>query len=958
MSVAGVGEPTSHFANAGAMFKTLGQATTRGAFKGVELTRKAVSAISQPIGHIGSMAGHLVPISVPNISLGGGHAARIARLFQTRRGRNGEMVMPEEISDDDDGGDLTEAQLQERVDHKYFDKRFDGLRAEILGLPASYAEEHADVQKELSTLEGAQKQRDEQLAVVNNVLKKRILNNYEVFVQGVCKIRDVNGDLVQASAECRESRARLSATRHNLVENGLAIPRLRRRRENLKRLLRVLEAAQAAKARSVDLRSLHASHRFRELVDLAHASQLADPEALNGVTSTAGFLSEWANFVKDPESLLRDADEAMERCIGKRFNLNAYMSAVDAFVCLSDRKQGVKRVAARLLWAGSSAVQRAISDLAGQAQGDVSTIAAGVPPEGVSMCVCQICAKVVDTVVLIKRIIDCHRDIVDRNDPSHSKEEIDFHRELGNAVVDVAVKVGDILQFNIAEAATHLRIKNDITIALHIFYLFSLAIEATSDLGVPAKAMAGARERLKSIVRDWVAGHVVMDRAVQLIGAMENETWDIDPAVSPDQLSIVTNLSPAAFRRDVKKVKTYIAERRPESENPFFDPALALPQDSKDIEVRHFKPTLPFKVFCPSAALIGNAAFVFVCRIVERYPPLATEVVNWLETLCGLYIYIAAANFISVSRMTPLEDQHDFSPRCRQQLAHLRTLCLAVPDLNQGKGSFPPPVYENIRDRFGSDAAHFAIVERLNAVQSGVVIVDVFRETIVSLAPLLSKTVLDATLDRVDGLRACAVELLHVGCHRLANAVFPLDWLAEDLAKTRWTAREGMQPGSYVQKLRTKLEALQRSAARQLRFPSRYMDDLFWKHIAYSVQGALVNGFAVAKKKSDAVVSQMSVDSQAVAETLRDALGNNAQTGGDRQVSTFLRAYFGSPTDRVKWVQDNHAAYRRDDILSWLADEREARSSMEGVLRDAGHDDHVYIEPFIAAEQKMAAPAA
>merc|ERR1712093_276389 len=160
----------------------------------------------------------------------------------------------------------------------------------------------------------------------------------------------------------------------------------------------------------------------------------------------------------------------------------------------------------------------------------------------------------------------------------------------------------------------------------------------------------------------------------------------------------------------------------------------------------------------------------------------------------------------------------------------------------------------------------------MGAVESAVVLADLAKETVHSLAPLLSKSVLEAQLDRAEEMRHCAVELLHVGTHRLANAAFPLDWLAEDLARTKWVARDGMKCGAYVSALSAKLEGLQSRVARRLHFPSRPMEDTFWQHVGYAVQCAMVGGFSG--------VSQMSVDAQAIQEVLREVLGRNSSVKG------------------------------------------------------------------------------
>jgi hypothetical protein len=486
--------------NATNFVRAVGVTTMRGATKGMELTQKAVSTIAT-VNPLSAINVDRITSSVPKVRLGD-HSARIARLFKAREGTRG-AAMPEEISSDDEAGNCTEQQLHERVNHKYFDPSFDGVRAEVQALPAEYAEEQAAVERELAGLEAAQRERDEQLRNANAVLKKRILENYEVFVDGVCRIREVNDELLEAASECKESRGRLVVARHKIVENGLTIPRNRRRRDKLRKLLRVLEAMHAARTRGNQLRALHTAHRFRELLDVAKDTQLTDPQALVDIQATDVYIGEWSKLVRDPEALLQEADEAVERCIGRRFDLAAYLCAVDAYVCLSSNAvDGPDRIGVRLQGVGSAIVTRVISDIAGQVRDDVQTVARCVPTEAVPSCVGQLCARILETVVLFRRIIDCHAEVVDRNDPSRTREEIEFHRELGGKITTVATQVGERVLRDLKVAAENFVYKKrDTDGTLHLFYLMSLVIESLSDLFVPKKLMADARAGLKAIAK-------------------------------------------------------------------------------------------------------------------------------------------------------------------------------------------------------------------------------------------------------------------------------------------------------------------------------------------------------------------------------------------------------------------------------------------------------------------------
>jgi hypothetical protein len=938
--------------------RAIGVTTMRGATKGMELTQKAVSTIAtaNPLSAINI---DRITSSVPKVRLGG-HSARIARLFKAREGTRG-AVMPEEISSDDEAGNCTEQQLHERVNHKYFDPSFDGVRAEVQALPAEYAEEQAAVERELAGLEAAQRERDEQLRNVNAVLKKRILENYEVFVDGVCRIREVNDELLEAASECKESRGRLAVARHKIVENGLTIPRNRRRRDNLRKLLRVLEAMHAAKTRGNQLRALHTAHRFRELLDVAKDTQLADPQALVDIQATDVYIAEWSKLVRDPEALLKEADEAVERCIGRRFDLAAYLSAVDAYVCLSSNAVGANRIGVRLLGVGSTIVTRVISDIAGQVRGDVQTVARCVPTEAVPSCVGQLCARILETVVLIRRIIDCHAEVVDRNDPSRTREEIEFHRELGGKITVVATQVGELVLSDLKEAAENFVYKKrDTDGTLHLFYLMSLVIESLSDLFVPKKLMADAREGLKVIAKGWVLRDVLKDRCTTLVGAMENDEWQVNPDVSPKQFKIVENLLPDNFKRDVKRVKGFVAARGSEEDNPFLDPALRVVGDeSAGLRITEFEPTAPHTLIVAPAALVGNTAFVLACRVVARYPPLATEMGEWLSQICSMYFYIAAGNFVSTSLSIPLEQQQDFTPACREELHRMREACLnLMPEL---KVKFPPRVHHNV-EGFGDKEQNYAITQRMAAVESAITLFDFAMATMRSLNRLLSEKALEAMIGHASTARACALEVFHVGFHRLVNAVFakPLTELTDNMKAARWPKeQQTLDPSPYTTKLRPRLDELYDSVARggTLRFHSRYLEDAFYRHVSYAVQCAMVQGFAaVAAKKgktlAPATVMQMKVDSNELNEVLKQCFGANVLTEGYTLVKNFVTIALSDHAGRVEWLRRSHAMYRSEELVGWLAPEDRARAIVEELTR-LGHDDHVHVGHFLAADGEL-----
>lgn len=74
------------------------------------------------------------------------------------------------------------------------------------------------------------KVRNRQHDIVNSQLSDRVMSNYDAFVQGMMKIKELGDDLKTTAVLCRNGRANLYKANHDLISGPLAVVATNRKR--------------------------------------------------------------------------------------------------------------------------------------------------------------------------------------------------------------------------------------------------------------------------------------------------------------------------------------------------------------------------------------------------------------------------------------------------------------------------------------------------------------------------------------------------------------------------------------------------------------------------------------------------------------------------------------------------------------------------------------------------------
>ncbi len=109
---------------------------------------------------------------------------------------------------------------------------------------------------------------------------------------------------------------------------------------------------------------------------------------------------------------------------------------------------------------------------------------------------------------------------------------------------------------------------------------------------------------------------------------------------------------------------------------------------------------------------------------------------------------------------------------------------------------FPPPVFAGISTSYESEHALFAVRERLTALDGCFALLEALRRTYESVSLVVSGPVRAEQQAYYRKLGLAADHVLHVGCHRLVEAVtvfrnnFPFKLLCDKIAGSQWDTRD------------------------------------------------------------------------------------------------------------------------------------------------------------------------
>ena len=356
-------------------------------------------------------------------------------------------------------------------------------------------------------------------------------------------------------------------------------------------------------------------------------------------------------------------------------------------------------------------------------------------------------------------------------------------------------------------------------------------------------------------------------------------------------------------------------------------------------------------VLTTTSVQVGNLIFEYICRLAVRFPPTAGEVANWVEQTVSFFIYVTAANFVSVDREVALENQTDFSALTRSTLTKMRERALrALPRFQQEEESFPPSIIRGNEEFFASEENLFGIVHRMTAIESAFPLLRLLTAAVRSVAPLVVSSESKKHSELIQDFEHATLEVLHVGFHRLCAAVLAIDSYVDEIARTRYNDQRGNEtrPSEWVSSLSSHVQGAAALLQSRCQFPSDYLRTTFWQRLVFVVQCALVRGFSRVRKVNDVAIKQMLVDNQAVLNNLQAALKEKYSCVLPDYVAAFLRAGCLEMEAKVTWAKQNSQFYRLHEAAQWLGgNDRERRQTFEGIIVRSGGEDSILVAPFL-----------
>ncbi|KEG08142.1 hypothetical protein DQ04_07911010 [Trypanosoma grayi] len=931
----------------------------RGAKKGFKMTKSVLRSI--PVDRL----------RVPGASgMTASKSSALRRLFQLRYGaqinnEHGERVAAAEVSDveSEEVEALTDEQVHERVDKKYFDKSYEAMKYEITHMDV--AEGGSDEAQQRQATETAIRELRQKCDVVSATLKKRVLANSKGFVNGVEEIRLINDELLATSSDCKKGRNYIRKAKSGAAEQ-MKILVYHRKRGNCKATLGVLDAMRQLCWKRTQLLTLIEGGKLLEAAELLRQhADIEQEECIKKLHCMCQVIDEWKDYRDNGKALQRCQDAALTECLTAKFIPSKYRNAFEASRALGTVDHTCRLIAQTLWESVVYILTKSLTEVSDVKAEDASIadIAAAIHPDHLMLCLCQMCTKMMDFFYLFVTVRKMHAD-----DSRSSHPLTTLHAAALQEITVVGRKLGQDLVEKIALVLEKSRFDTvDVERVLHIFFVVSMLIEATSALGLEKMEQAAARTQVKASLVQYITRQFQEPKAIQLLQFMADDTWVVGD-VDALQLNVVVPLHPETYRHAVKEVKAYLTDASIETpgthENPFYAAHMLMPQDTA-----HLVHTEPFReeaarrgvhatpsLLTSSSVSVANVLLEYVARIVARFAPLAAETLGWAEDFVSLYVYTVADNFVSISRAVRLEHQADLSEATQAVLAEMhvaaeRAARQQIADThsatadNDAPASFPPRVWGRIRGIIASQAHQYAVVNRAVAAQSCVTLVYILEATVRSVAPLLPPATVEQRLRRCDGMKAATEELLHVGLHRLCLAIFPMESVCQSISKLRGNEKE-VQASPYVQQLVDEMVALNK---KRYVMPTPELERLFVQRFIFAVQVALLKEYCkLAKKKlTDALIMQISVDVQSLQQQVGAKFGKSLLVLPDYLLSVIKAGFIEGREERLEWVKAHHAAYCAVDLVQWFsAGDRTVRVQLEDLLERARHRDVIPVSAF------------
>lgn len=946
----------------------------RGAKTGLKLTKSALRSI---------------PVDRLRVTGTGGVTSRsgaLRRLFQRRYGaeidnERGERVAAAEATDveSEEEEPLTDRQLHERVEKKYFDKSYEAMKHEIMHMEVADAAGGSggggDDARQRQATEAAIRELRMKCDIVSATLKKRVLANSKHFVSGVEEIRLINDRLLETSSDCKKGRNIIRRAKNAAAEQ-IKILAYHRKRGNCTSVLSLLEAMRQLCWMRNQLMAFIDNGKLCEAAELLQRSGIAEEERIMKVHCMRRIVEEWKEYRDNREVLQRCQEALLTESLTTKFLPSKYLNAFEASHTLgtTDRVCGI---VAQSLWQTAVRIlTKSLTEVSDIKEEDVSIadIAAAIDPDHLMLSLCQMSAKLMDFLFLFATVRKLHKDH-SCADSAFTKLHVAALREIstvgGKLGQDLVEKIALVLDKSRFDAVNVERV-------LHVFFVVSMLIEAVAVLGLEEAAQAAARAQVKASLARYMAQQFQQLRVSQVLHFMEEETWTVSE-VSALGLHVVVPLNSETYSSTVEEVKEYLTEASVEApgtyENPFYAAHMLTVQDTaRMVQTETFCEELSRRgvlempsLLTSSSVALANMLLEYVARIVARYAPLAVETLGWMEDLVCLYVYTVVSNFVSISRTLRLESQGNLSESTQATLAEMRVAAeraagqthvsaaagpadvAPLPSSSftaedETHGSFPPRVWGRIRHVFVSQTHQYAMVNRVVAGESCVTLAHMLETTVRSMAPLLPPALVEERLRRCSAIRLASVELLHLCFHRLCQAIFPMENIIQSISKLHASEKE-VRASAYVKQLVEEMASLN---TRRQTMPTPELEELFLKHFIFAVQTTLLREYCkLAKKKvSDVFIMQVSVDVQSFQEQVGVIFGKAMFVLPDHVLGMVKAGFMEDKEERLQWVKARHAAYCAVDMVQWFsAGDRNMKLQLEGLLNFLGHRDTI---PFMA----------
>ncbi|KAK7197020.1 hypothetical protein NESM_000645800 [Novymonas esmeraldas] len=666
----------------------------------------------------------------------------IRRFFQLKYGaevRNaeGERVAAAEASDveSSDEEPLTDAQVQEKVDKKYFDKTYDSAKFELEHMDGfAYTDDEAESQAMREAAEGKMLELRQKCGIVSTTLKRRVLAHHQAFVNGTEKIRDVNVSLLMTSSDCKKARAAIRKSKA-AVASQVALLAQQRTKENVEATIELLEAMKAACAKRTQLMNLISSGKVHEAAGfLKREGPIVMESSLTKIYCMKPVLAEWRLYRDNPKKLTDCIEAVLTDCLTNKFIVSTYRNVLEASQDLGRATETCALVATLLWRAAIQILCKSLTEVSFVKRDDapLADIAEGIHPDYLILGVRQMAAKLMDFLYLFSTVVRLHEEERYTGSPYAG-----LHGQALQRVQDVGRKIGRDLVEKLTVVLSNARLSStDADRALHLFVVASMLTEALGALGLEKAEQASARTQTKAVLLRHMQTHFQRPKAHEVLAFMSDDDWAVS-TVSPLSLNMVKPLSPDAFKCSIREVKHYLQQSTDDSavaagamplmENPFLTQKMLEPADTSSlVQTQTFgtywasaktgaaapaagrtaessatagnmvpgvagaapvsAPTssqeatttlassveMPPSVLTSSAISVANAFLEYQARIAVRFPPLAADILGWCEELLCLYFYTVMDSFVSVSRNVPIEHQGDLSAAAQRVLAEVR----------------------------------------------------------------------------------------------------------------------------------------------------------------------------------------------------------------------------------------------------------------------------------------------